>query len=77
MKSNNKSPNETLLNRTTAIKALDRGPHRRKRAAVPPWLHAASWALPWLFAWFATHATLDAVFQVHSSAPPKSYVGEK
>lgn len=77
MKSKNKSPNETLLNGTTAIKVLDLEPPRRKRAPVPPWLHVVPWALPWLVAWLTAHATLDAVFQVHSSAPPKSDVGEK
>jgi hypothetical protein len=77
MKSNNKSPNETLLKRTTAIKVPELKPHRRKRAPVPLWLRALPRALPWVFVWLTAHATFDAVLQVHSSAPPKSYVGEK
>ena len=56
MKSSNKSPNETLLNRTTASKALDLEPLRKTRAPVPPWLHVVPWALPWLVAWLTTHA---------------------
>lgn len=77
MKSNNKSPDETLLKSTRVSKAPDLEPPRKKRAPVPPWLHVVPWALPWLVAWLTTHATLDAVFQVHSSALPKSSVGEK